>query len=42
MKQEINNTIAEETEPLKDALAYAGINEITVDNLKNVVSDLEK
>ncbi|MCI7112476.1 MAG: hypothetical protein MR957_02310, partial [Lachnobacterium sp.] len=41
MKQEINNTIAEETEPLKDALAGAGINEITVDNLNNVVSTLE-
>lgn len=41
MKQEINNTIAEETEPLKDALVGAGINEITVDNLNNVVSTLE-
>ena len=39
MKQEINDTIAKETEPepLKDALAYAGIDEITVDNLNNVV-----
>ena len=41
MKQEINDTIAKETEPLKGALNYAGIDEITVDNLNNVVSTLE-